>query len=202
MPEAVQSIGYYEGVLDIYYALMKTEDATAAAPDYDPFKLLAKSIEVTITPRFREGTLYASNSAVRREKRIEGYDVSLNVDQVPASERAVLTGRHTDSNGVQIVKGKQNAPHVAIAFAQTKDNDAQELWCIYKGKFSESEKTAKTRGENIEYQTPTLEGKFDRRIFDDNLAAIVDSDDPSVPAEVISGWFASVYEETNTPGGE
>lgn len=190
-----KKIGYYEGVLDLYFALMTGEDTSAAAPTYGPPEVLAKSIEVTITPRYREGSLYASNSAVRREKRIDGYDVSVNVDQVVSAIRQKITGRHVDGKGVQIIKGSQEAPYLALGFAQTKDNNAKELWWLYKGKFAEGEKAAKTRGENIEYQTPTLTAQFDRRIFDDALAAIVDSDDEGV-ADVVRNWFTAVYEET------
>lgn len=195
MADTTPKVGYYEGVLDLYYALMTTEDSASAAPTYGTPEVLAKSIEVTITPRYREGSLYASNAAVRREKRIDGYDVSLNVDQVIARIRQIITGRHVDKNGVQIVKGTQEAPYLALGFAQTKDNNAKELWWIYKGKFAEGEKTAKTRGENIEYQTPTLTAQFDRRMFDDNLAAIVDSDDESISSDIIKNWFTAVYEE-------
>ena len=195
MSETQKKTGYYEGVLDLYYAIMSGEDTTAAAPTYNVPKVLAKSIEVTITPRYREGSLYASNAAVRREKRIDGYDVTVNVDQIVSAVRKELTGRHTDSKGVQIIKGSQEAPYLALGFAQTKDNNAQELWWLYKGKFAEGEKTAKTRGDNIEYQTPTMTAQFDRRIFDDALAAIVDSDDDGV-SEIVAKWFDAVYEET------
>jgi len=186
-------VGYYEGVLDLYFAIMKGEDTPAAAPTYDTPKVLAKSIEVTITPRYREGSLYASNAAVRREKRIDGYDVSMNVDQVVAAIRQEITGRQIDAKGVQIIKGTQEAPYLALGFAQTKDNNGKELWWLYKGKFAEGEKAAKTRGENIEYQTPTLTAQFDRRIFDDALAAIADSDTPGLE-DVIKNWFTAVYE--------
>lgn len=194
MPETVKKVGYYEGVLDLYFALMTGEDSTAAAPTYDTPEVLAKSIEVTVTPRYREGSLYASNASVRREKRIDGYDVSVNIDQVVAAVRKKLLGRHVDSKGVQIIKGTQEAPYLALGFAQTKDDNTQELWWLYKGKFAEGEKTAKTRGENIEYQTPTLTAQFDRRIFDDALAAIVDSDAEGA-ADVVKNWFKAVYEE-------
>lgn len=200
---ANQKVGYYEGVLDLYYALMTTEDSAAAMPTYGSPEVLAKSIEVTLTPRFREGSLRASNATVRREKRIDGYDVSLNVDQVISRVRKIITGRATDKNGVQIIKGSQEAPYVALGFAQTKDNGEKELWWIYKGKFTESEKTAKTSGDNIEYQTPTLTGQFDRRIFDDALAAVVDSDDEGIGADVVKNWFTAVYEEVvDTPAAE
>ena len=46
--------GYFTGILDLYYAPMTTEDTSSAAPVYDDPKVLAKSIEVTITPTYRE----------------------------------------------------------------------------------------------------------------------------------------------------
>ena len=71
--------GYYYGILDVYYAIMKTEDTATAAPTYEAPAVLAKSIEVTITPAYREGKLYASNATVRDKKKIDSYGVKLNV---------------------------------------------------------------------------------------------------------------------------
>ena len=76
--------GYYYGILDVYYAIMKTEDTATAAPTYEVPAVLAKSIEVTITPAYREGKLYASNATVRDKKKIDSYGVKLNVDKIPA----------------------------------------------------------------------------------------------------------------------
>lgn len=196
--EAEKMIGYYDGVLDLYFALLQTEDTAAAAPTYDTPKVLAKSIEVTITPRYREGKLYASNAAVRNEKRIDGYDISFNVDQVPSDVRRTILGRKTDKKGVEVITGSQIPPYVAVGFAQTLDNNSKELWWLLKGKFAESEKSAKTRNENIEYQTPTITGSFDRRVFDDALATIVNSDDDGLEPTVVSGWFEKVYEPDNS----
>lgn len=195
MAGTAKATGYYVGVLDLFFAVMSGEDTSAGAPTYDTPEVLAKSIEVTITPRYREGSLYASNHAVRREKRIDGYDVSMNVDQVAAATRQKLLGRYKDSKGVEIIKGTQDAPYVALGFARTKDDGTQELWWIYKGKFAENEHSAKTSGESIEYQTPTLTGQFDRRIFDDALAAVLDSDTEGATA-IVKSWFSKVYEET------
>lgn len=79
MPED-QNVGYYDGVLDMYIAFMTQKDTTTAAPAYDDPVLLGMSIEATLTPRYREGRLDASNTVVRRAKRIDGYDVKLNID--------------------------------------------------------------------------------------------------------------------------
>ena len=192
-----QNIGYYEGVLDLYYALMTTEDTPSAAAAYGNPEVLAKNIETTVTPRYREGVLHASNVAVRRKKQIAGYDLSINVDQVAAAVRVALLGRKVDAKGVEVIRDDQNAPYVAVGFALTKDNGEKELWWIYKGKFAESEKKGKTKTDSIEYQTPTLTAAFDAR-YDGAIAGIVDSDGPGVDASVVANWFKSVYVPTES----
>ena len=63
--------GYFYGILDIYYAPMTTEETSTTAPTYDTPKVLAKSIEVTVTPAYREGKMHASNATVRNVKRVD-----------------------------------------------------------------------------------------------------------------------------------
>ena len=53
--------GYYSGVLDVYYAEMTTEDTVNSAAVYGTPAVLGKTIEVTVTPDFKEGSVYASN---------------------------------------------------------------------------------------------------------------------------------------------
>lgn len=187
-------VGYFNGVLDVYYAKMSTEDSAAAAPTYGTPAVLGKSIEVTITPQFREGSLYASNARVRNVNVLDSYEVSLNVDQVVASVRRDILGRTADNKGVETLDGGDNAPYVAIGFAVTKDNGTKELWWLYKGKFSEIEKTAATANDSIEYQTPTLSAVFDRRIYDDKLAAVLDTEAEDADETTANGWFTAVYE--------
>lgn len=187
--------GYYYGILDVYYAIMKTEDTATAAPTYEVPAVLAKSIEVTITPAYREGKLYASNATVRDKKKIDSYGVKLNVDKIPAAVLNAILGRIKDKNGVQIIKGGNEPAKLAIAFALTLDNGAKELWWLYKGQFAEPSVTGKTDADKIEYQTPTIEGTFIRRVYDDALAAVVETGVTGVGATVETEWFTEVYEE-------
>ena len=188
------SEGYFYGVLDIYYALMKTPDGPKVKPTYDPYKVMGKTIEVTITPNYKEGKVFASNVATRNERRVDSYTVSLNLDKVPYAVREEILGRMKDSNGVQIIKGSQIAPYVAIAFALTLDDGSKELWTLYKGKFTEPTQTGQTDSDSMNYQHPTIEATFVRREWDDSLAAIVATADTSIPATVITDWFQQVYE--------
>lgn len=186
--------GYFYGILDIYFALMATSDSSAARPTYNAYQVMGKTIEATITPQYKEGNVYASNVATRSERRVDRYTVSLNLDKIPYAVRQVLLGRYQDSNGVQIIKGGQAAPFVAIAFALTLDDGSKELWTLYKGKFAEPTQTGHTDSDTMTYQHPTIEATFVRREFDDSLAAIVATSDNSVPQTVITDWFQQVYE--------
>lgn len=197
MPEQDKTYqeGYYTGILDIYYAVMTKEDTPQANAAYGAYSVMAKTIDATITPNYKEGVVYASNKATRSEKRVETYTVSLELDKVPYTVRKVLLGRRQDRNGVQIIKGSQVAPYVAIAFALTLDDGSKELWTLYKGKFAEIPVKGHTDSNSMTYQHPTLEATFIRREYDDALAAVVATADEGVTSTVKDGWFTEVYEE-------
>ena len=190
--------GYFYGILDIYFALMTVEDSAAAAPTYGAYQVMGKTIQATITPNYKEGKVYASNVATRSEKRVDSYTVSLNLDKIPYAVRQTLLGRYADTKGVQIIKGGNAAPNVAIAFALTLEDGSKELWTLYKGKFAEPTQTGQTDSDSMTYQHPTIEATFVRREWDDSLAAIAATADNSIPAAVISDWFQQVYEPATT----
>ena len=100
-----------------------------------------------------------------------------------------------NGRGVQIIKGGNEPAKLAIAFALTLDNGAKELWWLYKGQFAEPSVTGKTDADKIDYQTPTIEGTFIRRVYDDALAAVVETGVTGVGATVETEWFTEVYEE-------
>ena len=186
--------GYYFGILDIYFALMTQADAPKTRPTYGNYEVMGKTIEATITPNYKEGKVYASNVATRNERRVDSYTVSLNLDKIPYAVREKLLGRFKDQNGVQIIKGDQIAPYVAIAFALTLDDGSQELWTLYKGKFAEPSQTGHTDTDAMNYQHPTIEATFIRRECDNSLAAIAATADENVMESAVASWFETVYE--------
>ncbi len=188
--------GYFTGVTDIWAADMTTEDTPTTPAAYGVPYVVAKTIGITVTPTYKEGKVYASNTPTRNEKRIALYTVSLNADKLPFAMYNKLMGRSVDKNGVQIIKSGQVAPNVAIAFALTLDDGTKELWWLYKGTFSEPTVTGATENDGSTYQHPTIEGIFVRRA-DEALAAVVDTASKTITPTVESNWFAKVYEESN-----
>ena len=194
MSEVSKQTPYYEGVLDVYYATIKTPGDATNPPEYDTPAVMGHTMEVIITPRFKEGKVYASNVLQRYRKTVDGYDVKVKADQVLPAVRRALLGRKTDANGVEMSTGSDDAPEVAIGFALTLDDGSNELWWLLRGKFSESDTSAKTQEDKYEYQHPTYSGRFDRRVNDNLLYYVVNTAELGEDkAAVAENWFKTVY---------
>ena len=185
-------VGYYMGILDVWAAKVKKPGTMTEAPEYDTPVVMGSSIEVKISPVYREGKMYASNRVVRDVKLISGYEVEADVDQIVPAVRRMLMGRTQDGNKVDIIGGDNRPPEVAIGFALTLDDGSRELWWLYRGTFSELEVSAKTDGEKVEYQTPKVKGVFNRRLHDNRLAMVVNSKEAGAETAV-KDWFDKVY---------
>ena len=186
--------GIFTGMLDVYVAKMLTDDSASTKPTYGAPQVLGMGIEVSITPNYAEGELYASNVVARRTRRITSYSVTINTEAMDPALVAYATGRTKDANGAQLIKGDNVSGKVALGLVRTKDNGAKEYWWLYKGELAEAAVSARTSTASIEYQTPSLEGTFDRRVFDNALAVVMDEEDSSASAEAMANWFAQVYE--------
>ena len=184
---------YFEGMLDVYAASMITEDSPAAAATYEDFQLMGMGISVKITPKYKEGTRYASNKKVRNKKVLEAYEVELGLDKIRAEIRSKMDGRKRDAKGVELL-GASNPKPMAIAFALTLDDGSRELWQLYKGAFETVAVEGKTSEDKFEYQDHAAKAVFDRRLNDNHLGAVVMDNDAAVSADVIKNWFTKVYE--------
>ena len=183
--------GIYSGTTDMYYATMSGTDAVGTKPTYAKPKLLGKSVNFTVTPTYKEGEKYASNSAVRREKRLNTYEVSIACDAIKTVDMAAILGHTIGTDNVQIFKGTDTAPYIALGFGITKDDGSKELWWMYKGKMARDEISAETETGDIAYQDTELTGVFDRRICDDAICAVTDTADSNITE---STWFGDVFE--------
>ena len=189
-----QNAGYYEGVTDVWYALMTAMDSRTGAPAYGTPQVAGKSIELSLTPNYREGKTYASDVSTRRENRVDSYTVSLNLDQIIPSVRKVLLGRRETGDGVQLVTGKAVAPWVAVMFAATLDDGSRELWVLYKGRFSEPSAAHHTKTDGDSYQHPTIQATFVRLANNDQLAAVMNPDESAPNRNLLLGTSAGAVD--------
>ena len=103
------------------------------------------------------------------------------------------SGRTSTTAKVQYVNSSQVIPYIALGFAATYDDGTKELWWVYKCQCSEITRDMKTEeGDNVEYNTPTLEAVAMPLLNNGNLAAVCDTNVVTT-ASIASGWFSAVF---------
>lgn len=194
-------------------------DESAEILKYTEGFTCGKAIALDISPQYAEGSLYADDGKAEYDKEFKYADVTLNTDTLPIQAHTVMFGhvvsKEESSTKIQI-KTTDSPNYVGLGiYVKEKVNNVKKyvaMW-IYKAKFTEGQESFKTKGDNIEYQTPSIAGQAigvtdelwkETRIFDtekeardwiDEMAGI------KKPAE--SGGGSTGTEETgNQTGGE
>lgn len=185
------------GLDKLYYAVI-TEDKDGNETYAAPVKL-AKAITVELSIELAEGTLYADNSAAEVIKEFKNATLKLGIDDIGIKAAEVLTGAKIDDNKVLISTSDDEAKAVAIAFRAKKSNGKFRYFWLYRVKFGIPENNLTTKGDNIEFATPTIEGTVTRRNKEDSKGnhpwkAEVNEDDEGVPSDIIGNWYREVYE--------
>lgn len=174
------------GLKDIHVAVI------SGTGTYEVPTRLAKAIEAKVNPNVSSVTLYADDGAAETASAIGDIEVELNIDDLSSTSYAMIMGKTANSDGVIIEGSSDNPPYLALGFRSLKSNGAYRYIWLYKGKFQLSEEAYKTKGEEVEFQTPTVKATF-LTDEDGNWRARVDSDDTSVSQTVIENWFDAVY---------
>ena len=62
---------------------------------------------------------------------------------------------------------------------------------MVKGKFAPSTEDHTTKGDTVEFQTPTINGSFVKRDFDDIYQMQGDEDDEEFTEDMAAQWFTT-----------
>ena len=187
------------GLRDVHYAVLKTDTKEGAT--YEAPVLLTGAIAANVNPNTNSATLFADDGPYDSATTLGEIELELNMADIPAKHAAAMLG-HTNKNGVLIKKAPDQPPYLAIGYRSLKSNGAYRYTWLYKGKFTDGEQANNTKGDSIEYQTPTITGAFVKRDFDDMWQAEVDSDDTALGegTQIITNWFTAVYEPAAQSG--
>ena len=182
-------------------------DETYAAP-----VALAKAMTAELSVELAEATLYADDGAAEVVKEFQSGTLTLGVDDIGKSVAEDLTGAVIDENGVLVSASEDGGAPVAIGFRAKKANGKYRYFWLYRVIFGIPATNLTTKGESIEFSTPSIEGTVTRRNKVDGQGkhpwkAEVSEDDPGVSPTVITGWYDEVYEpsyadQTSDTGGE
>lgn len=190
------------GLDKLYYAPIT--EGTGGDETYGTPAVLAKAISAELSVELAEATLYADDGASEVVKEFKNGTLSLNVDDLGASVAAKLTGAQVDSNGVLISASEDGGDPVAIGFRAKRSNGKYTYFWLYRVKFGVPGAELNTKGDDVSFATPTIEGTILRRNKLDGKShhpwkAEVTDDGTTALASIISAWYTTVYEPTFTP---
>lgn len=164
---------------------------------------LAKAIEAEVSIELNEAILYADDGTDTVIKEFKSGTITLGVNDIGKQAARDLTGAALDANGVLVSAGEDEPSPVAIGFrAKTAKGRYRYFW-IYRVLFGIPGTTLKTKGDSIEFQTPSIEGTISRRNKPDEQnkhpwkAEVTDGEE-GVASITISNWFQTVYEPSYT----
>ena len=169
-------------------------DETYAAP-----VALAKAMTAELSVELAEATLYADDGAAAVVKEFQSGTLTLGVDDIGVTVAQDLTGATIDGNKVLVSTSEDGGTPVAVGFRAKKANGKYRYFWLYRVKFGIPATNLTTKGESIEFSTPSIEGTVTRRNKVDGQGkhpwkAEVSEDDTGVLPATISGWYEEVYE--------
>lgn len=141
------------------------EQTKTTDPLYGAAQAVGKMISVEVKPQYKVGTLYADDD-VAEEKKVFNYaDVVLNTSTLPLACAAVMFGK-TNTNpkeGEDIYDNvNDEAQYGAFGYIYGQVVDKKTSYIVVflpKVMFDVPEEKSETQGENITFQTPTINGK-------------------------------------------
>lgn len=175
------------GLRDVYYALL-TSDPVSGSPTYETPVRIAGAISANVNPNASSATLFADDGPYDTAATIGEISLELNMADLDLATQAVLLGHTLGSDGVLKCKAGDVPPWVAVGFRTLKSNGHYRYYWLNKGKFALPEDDLQTKGDSIEFQTPTISGSFVKRNCDDEWRRIGDEDADGFSA---TGWFNS-----------
>ena len=148
----------YVGLSRPYVAKLVDEKAKTYS---DCFRC-GKAISLSVTPNYNEVKLYADNVLDEYVKEFKDGTISLGTDRLPKEAQPVMFGHTVTDDGKTVTyKSNDNANYVGVGFVIDEVLDGAKTFTatvIYKCKFTEAADSYTTKGDSIEFKTPTVEG--------------------------------------------
>lgn len=182
------------GLKDIFWAEL-LEDLPSGAVYDEPIRV-GKAITANVQPQFNTADLRADDGVAETAESRGVTNVTLNTDDLSPQSQSKMLGKKINSDGVLVDSEDDRPPYGALMFKAEKANGAYRYTVLYKGKFTPPETNYETKQETPAFQTPTINGRFLRRMSDNQIGAQVDEDDEGIDQSIIDSWFTEVYEET------
>jgi phi13 family phage major tail protein len=184
----------------VYCKLLTDPEEGAGKATYDAVKRIPGAITANVNPNASTDTLFADDGPYETAATVGQIALELNVADLPLEAQAELFGHTIDSRGILIRKAGDVPPWVAVGFKSLKSNGKYRYTWLAKGKFSLPEQNNETKGDSINWNTPTATGSFVKRECDDEWERHADEDTEAFTPEVAAQWFTNPYAEAAEGG--
>jgi phi13 family phage major tail protein len=146
------------GLTNIWYSLL-TEGADGT-PHYNGASNVGKAVSCNVSITNNDAKLYGDDALAESDTSFASGTMTLGVTDDDPAIFAALLG-HTIIDGEVVKTSSDAAPYVGIGHIVTKMVNGAYKYKVeffYKVKFSENGVDKNTRGESIEFTTPSIEG--------------------------------------------
>lgn len=148
------------GLTNIWFSnLTEAADGTAT---YDGAKNLGKAVSCSVSITNNEAKLYGDDTLAESDTSFASGTITLGVTDDDDTVFAPLLGHELDAETGEVIKTSNDAaPYVGVGRIVTKMVNGTykyKVEFLYKVKFAEPSKDETTKGESIEFSTPSVEG--------------------------------------------
>ena len=142
-----------------------TAETEGSAVTYGTGKVLGRMISANISWTRNDNPLYADDAIAENDNGATGGSIELNIDDISDEGRVYVLGETevTVTNGKEYETTDTPAPYVGVGFLRVKRKAGETSYIaewLHKVQFGMDSEEAQTKGESIEWQTPTLNGKI------------------------------------------
>ena len=130
---------------------------------------MGKAIQGNLTWNRNDNPLYADDAIAENDNGATGGRIELGTDDLLDAVRAYLLGDEVVTVGsgtsetTEYETTDEPAPYVGFGYVRVRIKNGvtsyQAVW-YHKAQFGETTENAQTKGENIEWQTPTITGRI------------------------------------------
>lgn len=147
------------GLTNIWFS--KLTEGADGTPSYEGATNLGKAVSCSVSITNNEAKLYGDDTLAESDTSFSSGTITLGVTDDDDTVFATLLGHTVNGDGSVTSAATDAAPYVGVGRIVTKMvNGAYKykVEFLYKVKFSEPSKDENTKGESIEFSTPSIEG--------------------------------------------
>lgn len=153
----------YIGMKNVFIARLKTEEKGKACV-YENGMSFGRAINATVSFTKAQTELYADDGVAESDNSITGGSVTLGIDDIP-DEALPMIGYEkvpgAEGQSPEYIKTSESSDYVGLGFTRTRVQNGvrthEAIW-LYKIQLGLDSLDAQTKGQQMQWQTPTLSG--------------------------------------------